>query len=310
MDYIIDFDTPHSLGERSEDGFTSKKWLKSDDVYSSCKDSEIVTKLDTGTYSVFQDARGGTHASKFQIETDELYFLPNNNINTVVAEVADFWKKGDRFKQYKMKHKRGILFMGPPGTGKTSVINLLVSSLIDNDGLVFYIDNHNELFWYIEFIQNHLRLIEPDRPIITVIEDIDKFMDGGGIESALLNFLDGNDSVDHQITIATTNRLSNLNDLLLRPSRFDWHIKVDKPNEEVREAFLINKGLDKETAHKWAADTDNYSIAELKELFCSVILLDIEYDVAKTKIKDQADNVQNQTFVEKPKTGVGFKLGK
>lgn len=305
-EYFIDMDSPHSLGERGEgDDFKNTKWLTTDGIYSSSKNSEIVDKMKSGIYSVFQDSNGRTHAQKVEVKSDELYFLPNDKTQDVVREIADFWTKADKFKEAKVKHKRGILFMGPPGTGKTSMINLLTSSLIENDGLVFIISTAPQLYWFIEFVHSHLREIEPDRPVITVIEDIDRFMDGSNTESTLLNLLDGADSFDHNVTIATSNRFDDLNDLLLRPSRFDRQVEVDFPSLAVREAFLIKKGLDDKDAKKWAKDTDQYSIAELKELFISVKLLDMSYIDAKDTIKRQGEAVTKKTYSRKP-AKIGF----
>lgn len=304
----MDYDTPHKLGERSEEGKEVNGWLKSGGTFSSCRNSEIVGALPAGVYTVFQDGRGATHAQAFNIKTDDLYLLPNNQTSKLIREIDDFWKKGDKFKAAGVKHKRGILLMGHPGTGKTSLINLFIIDLIESGGLVFYIHNQQELFWYMEFVQSHLRVIEPDRPVITVMEDIDKYMDSGGVESTILNFLDGAESFDHHVVVATTNRLEGLNDLLVRPSRFDWQIQIDKPDELCRKTFLVNKGLEEPEAKKWAKETDDYSIAELKELFISVKLLDLSYEDAKAKLKDQSKIVTTKTYTKPRKDGMGFKM--
>lgn len=310
--YLIDFDTPHRFGELREEGDDSNQWLKStDNVYSSCKDTSIVNKLEAGTYCVFQDSRGACHAQKFELETEELYYLPDTDITDVVEEVARFWERKDLFKQHKITHKRGILFKGPPGTGKTSLLNLLAASLIKNDGLVFFISDRDEFFWFVQFANEHLRKIEPNRPIITIIEDIDKFVDGGATESAMLSFLDGPDSVNHNIVIATTNRPDELNDLILRPCRFDWHIEVNVPTLATRKFFLEKKGLDADVIDKWVKDTKDFSFAELKELFSAVILLDNDYNATLKKLKDQGDAIQNTTFKPKHKSSaIGFGVKK
>lgn len=306
QEYYVDLSSPHSVGERSEDGKNKNtKWLHTEGVYSSTKNSQIVDQLQSGIYTIFQDGQGRVHAQKIEIETDELYHLPNNKTQEIVKEISDFWTKADKFKAAKVKHKRGILFMGPAGTGKSSMINLLTSKLIENGGLVFHIDTAPELYWYIDFVHNHLREIEPNRPVITVIEDIDKFMDGGTHESTLLNLLDGADSFDHNVTIATTNRMEELNDLILRPSRFDRHVEIDIPTKEVREAFLIKKGLSSEEAGQWAKLTNTYSIAHLKELFTSVKLLDMDFKEAMDTLKDQEKNVAKKTYTRKT-AKIGF----
>jgi ATP-dependent 26S proteasome regulatory subunit len=298
-------ENPHSLGEPSFGEDKNTQWICSDGVYSSNKSSKILKKLPAGTYTVFQTGSGSTHAEEIEVECDELYTLPNDATQAVIKEIDDFWQKAEKFKTAKVTHKRGILFVGPPGTGKTSTINLLTKSLVERGGLVFYIDTNADLYIFTEFVHSHLREVEPDRPVITVIEDIDKFMDGGSIESTLLNLLDGPDSFDHNVTVATTNRVDELNDLILRPSRFDRHIAVDAPTIEVKEAFLIHKGLTPEEAKSWAKDTRDYSIAEVKELFISVKLLDMSYEAAKKILKDQGETGGKKTYAKKA-AKVGF----
>lgn len=305
----IDFDSPHRLGDRPEKEFGKPKWLATDnETFSSCQATKVISKLPSGMYNVFQSQAGGYHAARVFPETDALYHLPNTLINKVIEEVSEFWKKGEDFNALHIKHKRGILLHGGPGVGKTSTINLLASALIQNEGLVFSATTINELLWFAEFANKHLRIIEPDRPAILIIEDIDKMMDGANAESMLLNFLDGESSVNHLVVIATSNRYNNLNDLILRPSRFDTHIKMEAPTEEVRKAYLERKGLTETEAITWAAETNDFSLAELKELFVSVKLLDFSLEIAKERIKKQAKDVKNTTFTKKTGTGLGFQM--
>lgn len=307
-------DTPHGVGQPAyeEMGKKSKfKWLKSDDnVYAMVQNSETVDKIAPGVYTLFQDNRGGLHAELYEIETDELFILPNNHVEELIVEMDLFWNKASLYKAEKLKHKRGIMLKGPGGTGKTSIMDILATKLVERGGLVFIIRNSNELMWYVSFMHDNLRIAEPDREVIVLVEDIDKYMDGNGIESMVQNWLEGSESVDHQIVIATTNYFDSLNDLLLRPSRFDLHISVDKPNKDVRKAYLVHKGMDAKEAEEWASSTDEFSFAELKELYISVRLLDIEFDKAKTRITGQsAAVVQNVSKRSHKAKDVGFKFG-
>jgi len=304
--FLIDFESPHRLGDRPEKEYGKAKWLATDgDTFSTCQNTKIIKELPSGMYNVFVSNQGGYYASRIYPETDELYHLPNNLIETVVKEVSEFWEKSEDFKKYSIKHKRGILLHGGPGTGKTSTINLLASTLVQNNGLVFSCTNIQEIIWFAEFANKHLRVIEPNRPIILILEDIDKMMDNGNAESMLLNFLDGESSVNHLVVIGTSNRYDELNDLILRPSRFDTHIEMLSPSEEVRQAYLIRKGLELEEAIAWAKATKDFSLAELKELFVSVKLLEFSLEKAKERINNQAKAVKNTTF-KKKSSSVGF----
>jgi ATP-dependent 26S proteasome regulatory subunit len=306
--FQIDFESPHRLGDRPEKELGKPKWLITDnDTISLCQNTKLASKFPSGMYTLFQSQSGGVHASKIYPQTDELYHLPNPLITEVVKEIGTFWDKAPEFKQFNIKHKRGILLHGPPGTGKTSAANLLSSALIKNDGLVFSVSNINEVLLFAEFINKQFRIAEPDRPIVLIMEDIDKMMDGGNAESMLLNFMDGQDSVDHIVVLGTSNRFDELNDLILRPSRFDTHVEILAPTEEVRKAYLIKKGLTEDEAAIWAEETQDFSLAALKELFVSVRLLGFSLEKGKERINDQTKAVKNTTFKKKTQSlGFGF----
>ena len=306
--FQIDFESPHRLGDRPEKELGKPKWLATDnDTFSTCQNTKILPKLPSGMYSLFQSQSGSLHAAKIYPQTDELYHLPNPLITGVMKEIATFWDKAPEFKKFNIKHKRGILLHGKAGVGKSSAINLISGALIANEGLVFSVTNINEVLLFAEFANKHFRLVEPDRPIVLIMEDIDKMMDGGNAESMLLNFMDGEDSVNHIVVLGTSNRFDDLNDLILRPSRFDTHVEVEAPTEEVRTAYLIKKGLDPDEAAAWAEQTKDFSLAALKELFVSVKLLSLSLEGAKLRITDQVKSVKNTTGKRKSEAlGFGF----
>lgn len=307
---LVFYQTPHQLGEPILEDSKARWLVSNDDTYSSCVGTKVVKKFKPGVYSVFGDRVGAVHAQEHYIQTEKLYFLPDDKVTKLVSEIDDFWKKADLFAKNEIIHKRGILLEGPGGTGKTSIIHILTAMLIEAGGVVFYISDINELLAYATFMNDQFRKIQPNTPVITVLEDLDKFADGQQAESVLLNFLDGADSFDHHVVIATTNRKDYLNDLILRPSRFDWHLRIDLPTEKVRVAFLENKGLEPEEAAEWAKTTDGLSVAELKELFISVKLLGNGYNESVDKLRTQAKNITNKASSQRPATPVGFGLGR
>ena len=314
--FLMDTESPHNVGQPAyvEIGRKSKyKWLKSiDGVYAMIQDSDAVDSIDPGMYSLFQDNRAGLHAKVFTVDKDEMFDLPDNHIEELILEAEEFLNKAAEYKKYNFIHSRGILLYGDGGCGKTTIIYQLAEKLVQRGGLVFFITNQNELMWYIAFMQDNLRIADPDREVYAIIENLDKYCDGGGIETTILEWLNGIDSINHQIVIATTNFFSELSDLLLRPGRFDKHVLVDKPNPAKKEAYLVAKGLDKETAHKWSNDTPDFSLAELKELLVAVKLLNIDYEIAKRKVNDQARAVVNNTSKRQRKRDetMGFTFNK
>lgn len=277
------------------------EWVYSNNQYLPANNTKIKTKVEPGFYSVLFG--GGNYALLEEtLNTDELHELPNSVINQMVSEIDTFWEKKDLFKENKIVHKRGILLYGGPGCGKTSIINLMSQRVIDNGGLVFHIKSSNDLSTYLDFMHIYFRDIEPETPVVTVIEDIDKLLYKD--ESSLLNFLDGGDQLEHNVVVATTNRLHELNDLVVRPSRFDQLVEVELPDEAVREFFLKKKGIDEAEIQEWVSKTKGLSMAELKELFIAVKLLDNDFQEVMSKLKDK--KITTTTY-KGPTKSVGFK---
>src|SRR5581483_11494126 len=83
-----------------------------------------------------------------------------------------------------------------------------------------------------------LRQIQPDVPVIVIMEDVDAILEHYN-ESSVLNILDGADKIDNTVFIATTNYPEELSDRIVdRPSRFDKRFKVPMPDAKVRAFYL------------------------------------------------------------------------
>src|SRR5205085_931695 len=118
--------------------------------------------------------------------------------------------------------------------------------------------------------------IENDRPVVILMEDIEAIIEEYG-ESEILNILDGINSIDNVVYLATTNYPDKLlGRVTNRPSRFDRVFELKNPDSGVRKVYLenlVNRHKDKVeediNIDKWVGDTATLSIAHLKELFIS-----------------------------------------
>ena len=282
---------------------SNNEWIETvDGDYFPAKNTKIKKKLPPGSYSI-HTSQGKYFCSKVEPSTDDLYRMPNNKIEEILVEMDRFWDKAELFAEEGITHKRGIMFHGGPGCGKTSTISILETDVIKRGGIVFRIATINDLRAMIEFVHDYFRDIQPETPVVVVMEDIDSLVNAS--ESIVLNYLNGADEFDHCINIATTNRIHECNDLLLRESRFDYIIELEPPNEEERRFYLSKKKLDEETLEKWVLASKGFSMAQLKELYIAVKLLDNDFDAVILKIGDHEKNVKISTF--KPiKTTIGF----
>jgi hypothetical protein len=236
--------------------------------------------LPSGYYEIgWSDVTHSPTFVKHPTVSDELYELPSPEILDIVRDIADFWEREDLYKKYNFVHKRGILMYGEPGCGKSGIVQLICKRVINQiNGIVINIKDERDLDGFFNIIPV-FRKIEPNRPIVVILEDIDSIAGEGSYSvSRLLNILDGIKQIDGVVYLATTNYPERLQERLTnRPSRFDKRYHIDMPNSEIRKSYLLNKltedDLSKINLDEWVANTKGMSIAHLKELIVSVIVM-------------------------------------
>jgi hypothetical protein len=269
-----------------------------------------VVKLESGLYEPYYIQRDQTWGlKKLSINTDELYELPTEEISNILDDLKKFWSRAETYKKYKLMHKRGILLYGDPGCGKSGILQLCMKYIIEKfEGLVINIKDDESVRGYIDLIEN-MREVEPERPLVVIIEDIDAIADEGSyVTSQLLNMLDGIKQIENVTYIATTNYPEKLEERITnRPSRFDRRYYVSPPDKDVRLSYLKNKAQSVDPIpeidyDKWTNDTDGMSISHLKELFISVIVMDNDYESSIKQLKELKKSPRG-----KGQKDVGFK---
>jgi len=256
-------------------------WVSEQEFIRPSTNTIIHAKLEPGMYVVDVSREMGIFCKKIEAYSDELFLFSNSVIIDLISEINTFWSKANLYKENKLVHKRGILLEGFPGTGKTSIISLLSQEIIDKGGIVFKVTGPKNLLYYVPFIRDSFRKIQPDTPIITIIEDIDEYDD---YSSELLDFLDGKNHINHHVVIATTNNTEDIDDTLLRPSRIDLRIEVELPSKKVRTEYFKFKKVPDEKIKELVNKSTEFSLADLKELYICVFLLDYTMDSAVEKI--------------------------
>jgi predicted AAA+ superfamily ATPase len=238
-----------------------------------------VPKVPSGVYEIGWNSNLQTFTLKKQpFKTDELYHLPSYEIMDILKDIDNFWNRVDVYKKYNFIHKRGILMYGEPGCGKSGIIQLISQQIIKNDGIVINIKDEEDVERFTSFIGT-FRKIEPNRPLIVLLEDIDSLAGEGRSQTArLLNILDGVKQIEGVVYIATTNYPEKLQERITnRPSRFDRRYKVELPNEEIRRAYINHKLSDDDLKNVdvdlWISKTDGMSLSHLKEVVVSVIVM-------------------------------------
>lgn len=151
---------------------------------------------------------------------------------------------------------RGMIFWGPPGTGKTYFAKAIAASI----GAAITIVSGPELKskWVGESEENLRQIFHKARqsaPSIIVFDEIDSFATargtytGSGVEHSMVNQLltemDGFHKDELVFIVGTTNFVESLDPALLRPGRFEFHIHIPYPDDDDRRAIfeIYNKKM-------------------------------------------------------------------
>ena len=163
--------TPNPLQEKSTKEF--KMWQVSADNSTYFPEIKVLQKekMDPGLYTIEFNNQQGYYAVKADLNSDNLIMLNDSIIQEMVDEIKVFWTKNELFEKHGFVHKRGILLYGGPGNGKSSIISLMCQELEKTGGIAFRIDNAAELLDYRNFMHDFFRKIEPDTPVLLIIED-------------------------------------------------------------------------------------------------------------------------------------------
>jgi predicted AAA+ superfamily ATPase len=245
---------------------TAACWAQAGNSYFPVND--VVKTIPPGGYRCMI-ANQGPYLEKMQINIDNLLNLPDSATEKILEEFSQFWKLKPAFDKRGFTFKRGILMWGPPGSGKTSAVWQMTERLVkEKNGVVIFVEQPQLTVW----LMGLLRRIEPDRPVVTVMEDIDAIIAQHG-EHQLLALLDGEFQTNNVVHVATTNYPHLLDRRFVdRPSRFDTIMKIGMPSEDARRVYLKVKEpeLDSDTIERWVRKSDGYSVAHLREICIAI----------------------------------------
>src|ERR1700739_523026 len=264
---------------------TSSKWTQSKQKFTPVQG--VVDRLLPGSYRVDSDYNG-IYFEQQSLATDDLFTLENTVQQEVIESIKNFWTKEEIYAKMGYLWKRGILLEGPPGSGKTCIVSQLIEEIKEVDGIAIMVDSPQQASRGLQL----LRRIEPRRPIIGILEELDELMAKYG-ESEFMSLLDGELQINNIVWVATTNHLEKLhNRVKNRPSRFDLVKHVGLPTRNDRARYLNHKipTLKAEEIARWSMETEGFSIAHLKELVLSVTCLDATYEDTMGRLVGMIDN--------------------
>jgi len=214
------------------------------------------------------------------------------------TDVKHFLESESIYKELGIPWRRGYLFHGVPGNGKTSIIRNILKNTLPKNAITIWLRDEipsESMLFGIKKEAEH-------RIVVFVLEELMSVIKERSVER-FLEFLDGEISVDRSIFIATTNEIQNLpQNMTNRPSRFDMVYEVTNPNVQDRKK-LLEIFLGEIPSDEMILLTENFSIAYIKE---AVILQKVKKISLIEAIKRTAKikKIASSGFSKRSKIGI------
>ncbi|AWM36931.1 ATP-dependent zinc metalloprotease FtsH 1 [Gemmata obscuriglobus] len=214
-------------------------------AYAQVRQSTLSGNMEIPSVDLDKDI-GGYKKVKAKLKSEILDTLSKRDRATDAEEIA----------RLEELIPRGMIFWGPPGTGKTYFAKAIAASI----GAAITIVSGPELKskWVGESEENLRQIFHRARqsaPSIIVFDEIDSFATargtytGSGVEHSMVNQLltemDGFHKDELVFVVGTTNFVESLDPALLRPGRFEFHIHIPYPDDDDRRAIfeIYNKKM-------------------------------------------------------------------
>ena len=286
-------------------------------------------------YFIFRQARGAqenifsfgkSSAKLFSKDTPKIGFTDVAGVDEAkqeLTEIVDFLKNPGKYKAMGARTPKGVLMVGPSGTGKT----LLARATAGEAGVPFFSIAGSEFMEMLVGVgaaraRDLFSTAKKSQPAIIFIDEIDAIgrqrgigMMGGHDEreqtlNQILVEMDGFTPNEQLIVMAATNRPDVLDPALVRPGRFDRRVVLDMPDIIGREAILAIHARGKPFASdvdwkKVAKRTVGFSGADLENMLNEAAILaarfgrkaidtkDIEEAATKVKLGPEKKRLQS-----------------
>ncbi|KAJ9611380.1 hypothetical protein H2200_004564 [Cladophialophora chaetospira] len=241
---------------------------------------DVLYKQKPGIY-VYDRYWSKDHAlyEEVQNSTWDKVILDENMKKSLVEVSGKFFDSKDVYDGLGVPWKRGLLFHGPPGNGKTISIKALMRTLSLRDSPIptLYVKSAPNTY-YIRSVFSFARRMSP---CMLVLEDIETIVTSS-TRSYFFNEVDGLENNDGILMVASTNFLERLDPgLSKRPSRFDRKYLFPLPNLHERELYAeywrekLKKSkvvYPKKLCAPMAKITDGFSFAYMQEAYVASLL--------------------------------------
>ncbi len=273
---------------------------------------EVLSGLNV-TRSDFMEALKSIRPSALRevfVERPNVHWNDVGGLERVKSEIKEAvelpLKEPEQFEKIGIRPVRGILLVGPPGTGKTMLARAVATERESN---FISIKGPEVLSKYVgeseKMVRELFRKARMASPCIILIDEIDAiaksrgsgYSDSGVSErvvDTLLTEMDGLIDLKNVVVLAATNRPEDVDPALLRPGRFDKVIEIPMPDANARLAILEvhtkRMPLDK--------DVDLVAIANDTEEYTGAEIENIVREAGMNAIRDKRQVVRKEDFAK------------
>ena len=217
----------------------------------------------------------------------------------IIKDVKAFLDSEAIYREIGIQYRRGVLLYGAPGNGKTTCIREILKEVIPDNAVVIFFSTLPSSHMIKKLQGEHRMKVIVFEELVALVKN-----QHNPIEK-ILDFLDGESSLDNALIFATTNYPEELpGNIVNRPSRFDRLIKVGDPDAETCKQ-LLQLYLHREPTTDEVEAVDKLSVAAVKE---AAILSRLHNQSVKKAVKslNATKKLVEKDFEEdKPSAGFG-----
>ncbi len=234
---------------------------------------QIIQRITTRRDSSYLHVFGSGHRRVGRFTWDDLV-LSESVVHLTRKDFETFLERESWFRTRRLPFRRGYLFHGPPGNGKTSVIRAMLNGgKLDGHSIALFCEKTDDYY-----LERMFQLAAGNAPSLIVLEDIDRAFPQIPSQLAptkvslshLLNCLDGLGTQEGVIVVATANDPTTLDSAILRrPGRFDRVVEFPAPDCGLRAGYLRKfiPNLTEAEVQDCVDLSEGFSFAQLREVY-------------------------------------------
>lgn len=234
---------------------------------------QIIQRITARRDSSYLHVFGSGHRQVGRFTWDDLV-LSESVVQLIRRDFETFLEREQWFEARRLPFRRGYLFHGPPGNGKTSVIRAMLNGgKLDGHSIALFCEKTDDFY-----LERMFQLAASNAPSLVVLEDIDRAFPQTPSQLAptrvslshLLNCLDGLGTQEGVVVVATANDPTALDPAILRrPGRFDRVVEFPMPDCGLRATYFRKfiSNLTTEELQNCVDQSKGLSFAQLREVY-------------------------------------------